>query len=74
MRLRLSGWLWLLTLLLWWGPAGFARAEDRVTVAGNYYREQSTRVLSPELIMTVDVPDDRLTLGAAYLLDAVTSA
>ncbi len=45
-----------------------------MTLRGNYYREQSTRVLSPELKMTVDVPDERLTLGVAYLLDAVTSA
>lgn len=74
MRVRLTLWLWLLTLVAWLGPSGFAQAEDRITVRGNYYREQSTRVLSPELKMSVDVPDERLTLGAAYLLDAVTSA
>ena len=72
MRLRL--WLWLLLVAAWLAPVGSASAEDRVTVRGNYYREQSTRVLSPELKMTVDVPDERLTLGAAYMLDAVTSA
>jgi hypothetical protein len=74
MRVRLNLWLWLLVLATWLGAAPVASAEDRVTVRGNYYREQSTRVLSPELKMTVDVPDERLTLGAAYMLDAVTSA
>ncbi len=64
--------LWI--VVAWLGPPSRAGAEDRVTMRGNYYREQSTRVLSPELKMTVDVPDERLTLGAAYMLDAVTSA
>jgi hypothetical protein len=54
-------------------PRG-ATAEDRLIVNGNYYREQSTRVLSPEVLVTVDAPDERLTFGAAYLLDAVSSA
>jgi hypothetical protein len=65
---------WVAALLMWlaWTPQ--ARAEDRVVVRGNYYREQSTRVLSPEVRVTVDAPDERLTLGAAYLLDAVSSA
>ncbi len=67
-------WAWLWLLAVWLGPVRPTAAEDRVTVRGNYYREQSTRVMSPELRMTVDVPDERLTLGAAYMLDAVTSA
>ena len=74
MRLSLR-WVWLalafVTGLLW---PGTSSAEDRVTVRGNYYREQSTRVLSPEVRVTVDAPDERLTFGAAYLLDAVSSA
>lgn len=74
MRVRLNPWLWVLVLVAWFVPTGDVQAEDRITLRGNYYREQSTRVLSPELKMTVDVPDERLTLGAAYLLDAVTSA
>ena len=49
-------------------------AEDRVTVSGNYYREVSTRVLQPTVDVTVDVPDERLTLGASYVLDAISSA
>jgi hypothetical protein len=51
-----------------------AGAEDRLTVSGNYYREQSNRVLSPEVEVSVDAPDERLTFGAVYLLDAVSSA
>lgn len=51
-----------------------ARAEDRVTMRGNYYREASTRVLQPTIDVSVDVPDERLTLGAAYVLDAISSA
>lgn len=70
-RLRLACWLaFVLAVLL---PA-VAAAENRVTLRGNYYRERSTRVLAPELVFTVDVPDERLTLGATYLLDSVSSA
>lgn len=49
-------------------------AADRLTIRGNYYRESSTRVLAPEVSVTKDLPDERLTFGAAYLLDAVSSA
>jgi hypothetical protein len=69
-RFALLAWV----AVLWLGWVGIARAEDRVIVRGNYYREESTRVLSPEVKVTVDAPDERLTVGAAYLLDAVTSA
>lgn len=48
--------------------------EDRVIVRGNYYREASTRVLQPTVEVSVDVPDERLTLGTAYVLDAISSA
>jgi hypothetical protein len=77
-RRRAQAWRWLLAsvalLVLWLGVSPSAAAEDRVIVRGNYYRETSTRVLSPEVKVTVDAPDERLTLGAAYLLDAVSSA
>jgi hypothetical protein len=59
-------------LMLAWPRA--AGAEDRVIVRGNYYREPSTRVLQPEVSVQVDVPDERLSLGAAYMLDAISSA
>lgn len=68
-------WCWLclvvLSCSLWPEQAA---AEDRVIVRGNYYRERSTRVLSPEIRITADAPDERLTFGAGYLLDAVSSA
>lgn len=49
-------------------------AADRMTVRGNYYREASTRILAPEVMLTKDLPDERLTLGVTYMLDAVSSA
>lgn len=49
-------------------------SEDRVIVRGNYYREASTRVLQPTVEVEVDVPDERLSLGTAYVLDAISSA
>ncbi len=55
------------------GPRPLA-AEDKLILRGNYYREASTRVLAPEVIITKDLPDERLTLGVGYLLDAVSSA
>lgn len=61
-------WLWL---VLWPSPT---MAEDRVTVRGNYYRERSTRILQPMVDVSVDAPDERLTIGATYLLDAISSA
>lgn len=73
--MRSSSALWLLlfacVLGLW---PRTSVAEDRVIIRGNYYRERSTRVLQPMVHVTVDAPDERLTLGAAYVLDAITSA
>lgn len=78
-RAKPSVWALLLTMLLptlmmWTVAPLVTHAEDRVTIRGNYYREASTRVLAPEVSVTVDAPDERLTFGAAYLLDAVSSA
>jgi len=71
MRLRLSAAaLGLLAVAL---PRPLV-AEDRMTVRGNYYREASTRVLAPVVYVEKDVPDERFTVGAEYMLDAVTSA
>ena len=66
----------LLLAIVALAPAGrLVRAEQgRVTVYGNYYRERSTRVLQPGVNVQVHAPDERLTLGAGYLLDAITSA
>jgi hypothetical protein len=63
----------LLLLALWMLPRPGA-SEDRVIVRGNYYREASTRVLQPVVEVDVDVPDERLSLGTAYVLDAISSA
>ena len=54
--------------------AGPLVAEDRIILRGNYYREDSTRVLAPVVYVEKDVPDERFTVGAEYLLDSVTSA
>ncbi|TPV94006.1 MAG: DUF3570 domain-containing protein [Myxococcales bacterium FL481] len=51
-----------------------SRAEDRIIVRGNYYREASTRVLQPLVTFSKDLPDERLTVGVDYLLDAISSA
>ncbi|MCA9699075.1 MAG: DUF3570 domain-containing protein, partial [Myxococcales bacterium] len=51
-----------------------ARAEDRVTVRGNYYRERSTRVLQPLVTFRKELPDERFALEAEYLLDVISSA
>jgi len=69
---------WLCTLwavgAITLGVAPIAQAENRITLRGNYYREQSTRVLAPELQFSVDVLDERLTVGGSYFLDVVSSA
>ncbi|MBK8264131.1 MAG: DUF3570 domain-containing protein [Nannocystis sp.] len=73
MRLRLILGLALLALSLLL-PARPIAAADRMVLRGNYYREASNRVLAPEVMLTKDLPDERLTLGVTYLLDAVSSA
>lgn len=70
MRLRLVA---LSPLVLLLGGREIA-AEDRITLRGNYYRETSTRILAPVVYVEKDLPDQRFTVGAEYLLDAVTSA
>ncbi|HLT39099.1 MAG TPA: hypothetical protein VK034_22600, partial [Enhygromyxa sp.] len=75
---RLSG-LWSLSLLLvivalTISPRGHLRAEDRLTVRGNYNRETSTRVLQPMVTFRKELPDQRLALETEYLLDVISSA
>ncbi len=79
MRLRLKTLApWLASVLgamfVVWAIIGSLQADDRVTIRGNYYREVSTRVLQPLVIVHKDVPDERLTIGASYMLDAISSA
>jgi hypothetical protein len=64
----------LVLVVLVWALPRLGASEDRVIVRGNYYREASTRVLQPMVEVDVDVPDERLTLGTAYVLDAISSA
>jgi hypothetical protein len=61
----------LLALVL---PATDLRAEDRVTVRGNYYRETSTRVLQPMVTFRKELPDERFAVETQYLLDVISSA
>ena len=53
--------------------AGGARADDRVTVRGAYYREPSTRVIQPVVTVERDTPEG-IDVAAHYLIDAITSA
>lgn len=55
-------------------PGEPLRAEDRVTVRGNYYRETSTRVLQPMVTFRKELPDERFAVEAEYLLDVISSA
>ena len=55
-------------------PPPSARAEDRVTMRGNYHRERSTRVLQPMITFRKELPDERFALETEYLLDVISSA
>lgn len=76
-RRRASGRVRLLgasaLVALWLGPGEGARAEDRVSVRGVYFREASTRVIEPMVLLTKDLPEG-FDVAGHYLLDAVTSA
>jgi len=52
---------------------GRARAENLVTIRGQYYREPSTRVVQPVVEVAKDLPGGT-DVRAHYLLDAITSA
>lgn len=69
-----SGPLAVVIFVVLWALPRPSVSEDRVIVRGNYYREASTRVLSPVVEVEANVPDERLSLGTAYMLDAVSSA
>lgn len=69
-----SGPIAFLIFVVLWALPRPSVSEDRVIVRGNYYREASTRVLSPVVEVEANVPDERLSLGTAYMLDAVSSA
>ncbi len=50
-----------------------ARAEDSVSVVANYYKERSTRVVSPFVTIRKDLPSES-ELSVTYLVDQITSA
>ena len=52
---------------------GPSRAENLITVRGQYYRERSTRVVQPVVEVAKDLPGGT-DVRAHYLLDAITSA
>lgn len=53
--------------------AGAARAQSEMTLRGNYWRDRNTRVIQPEVELTKEFSTGT-TVGAHYLLDAITSA
>lgn len=48
-------------------------AQDYVAVWGNYYKERSTRVISPMVRVQKELPD-KVRVRATYLVDQITSA
>ena len=54
--------------------APITEADDRIVVRGNYYREDSTRVLQPMISFRKDLAKKQLEVGVDYLLDSITSA
>jgi hypothetical protein len=69
-RLQLTRLLALGALLAC--AAGTTRADELV-LRGNYWRDRNTRVLQPEIDIGKELPSGT-TIGAHYLLDAITSA
>ena len=52
---------------------GAARSDSYVTLRGQYYKEDSTRVVQPVVELSKDLPNG-VQVRAYYLLDAITSA
>lgn len=65
----------VLALVGFWGLVGpsLARAENTVALWGNYYLERSTRVISPMVALSVDLPNET-EAQLSYLVDNITSA
>jgi Protein of unknown function (DUF3570) len=62
-----------LTLAAPWLAASAARADNHVTLRGQYYREPSTRVVQPVVEIEKDLPNG-MDVNTHVLLDAITSA
>src|SRR5687767_13749882 len=63
--------LGVLALLVAGAPP--ARAEDRVSIRGAYFREASTRVVQPMLELSKDLPSG-FEVGVSTAVDAISSA
>lgn len=53
--------------------AGAAHAQSELVLRGNYWRDRNTRVIQPEADLNKEFSTGT-TVGAHYLLDAITSA
>jgi hypothetical protein len=53
--------------------ASTALAEDAVKLWGNYYKERSTRIVSPVMLIEKSMPTDT-QVEVGYLVDQITSA
>jgi hypothetical protein len=53
--------------------AGAANAQSELVLRGNYWRDRNTRVIQPEADLSKEFSTGT-TVGAHYLLDAITSA
>lgn len=80
MRLQLSRKVRCIFCILVLGIAGTAAAEHlpqnpsgEAAFRGNYWRDRNTRVLSPTVDLQQSLPSG-VSVGAHYLLDAITSA
>ena len=51
-----------------------AQETERVDAHGFYYKETSTRVVTPHMDIAANIPQTGTTISANYLLDAITSA
>jgi hypothetical protein len=70
MRGRRLAWAAALAITL--AVASSGRGEDRATVRGSYYRERSTKVVQPMVLVTKDLPHG-VDMAAHGLVDAITS-
>jgi Protein of unknown function (DUF3570) len=64
----------LAVLTVLWAGTAMAQETERVDAHGFYYKETSTRVVTPHMQVIADIPQSGTTLSASYLLDAITSA
>jgi uncharacterized protein DUF3570 len=64
----------LIPAVLLIAPSAWAQETESVDAHGFYYKETSTRVVTPHMGVTANIPQTGTTINANYLLDAITSA